>query len=464
MRAGGAHRDVPFLALAVPGALAGLATLVATRWAADARRAALALGGPLTALWLASAAVYDAAVLHAGLLDAVHPWSLSGSAGSATVLALVVAGIAVLRGVWIGADEPALSTVVFSVATGAAVFLVVLVVAALHGHDAFAHAIAHDAATLLLVAFPGAIATLALVHERDLERQSLRRPLATPSAGWLLAIGVPMAAVGGLAVLVVFVLAPVAPLVGRLVGGVGRGIAALLTALARLLGHLAIHAHARAPRGVGPALAKLPAAALRPAHVPGWLVGVGIALGVALGAGACVLLVRLWRRRPRRRSARTRRAIPALDEQRDSVFSFAHLLDQIRAALGRIGARARDAAAGDGGVAAEGGDAEPYSVRREYRRLLRAARLAGKGRGRGETPLELARRLGGADASRELSPDAGLRRLTELYDDIRYGGAPASARDGAAASELVDAVVALLATPGEGDSTPSAPGERAVGP
>jgi hypothetical protein len=453
VRTGSDHRDVPFLALAAPGALAGLATLAATRRSTDPGRAALALGAPLLALWLCSAAVYDAAVLHAGLLDAFHPWSFSGSAGSATVLALAVTGVAVARGIWIGASEPGLSAVVFSVATGAVAFLVVFSVAALHGHDAFAHAIAHDAATLLLVAFPGAIATLALVHERDLERESLRRPPATPSTGWLLAIGAPMAAVGGLAVVVVFVLAPVAPVVGRLVGDVGRGIAALLTAIARLFGHLSIRGHSSAPRGIGPALAKLPPLDLRPAHVPGWLVVVGVLLGVLLGVGACVVLVRLWRHRPRRPGVRGRRATASPDEQRDSVFSFGHVLDQIRAALARIAARSRDAAALDAREDTDSEDTEPLSVRREYRRLLRAARLAGQARRRGETPLELASRLV-ADGGGELSPAASLQRLTDLYDDIRYGDAPEHARDSAAASELVDVVVSVLVGSQDDDATP----------
>ncbi len=447
VRNGASHRDVPFLALAVPAALAALVASVGSRRFGDPYRRALVLAAPLLVIWLCCAGVYGAATVHVGALDVVHPWTLPGSATSRSVLALVTTGLAVLRGAWLGLGEPQLGSVVASVAVGALAFLVIFVVAALHSHERFAHEVAHDAAVLLLVAFPGALATLALVHERDLERRSLGRPPARPSAGWLLAVGAPMAAVGGVALLVVFVLAPVAPILGHLLASAGRGIGALLAALARLLGHLSLHGQAAPARANAPAFAKLPPLGLRPEHVPGWLVALGALLAALLVAGALVLLGRLWRHRPRRKPTRTVATVP--DEQRDSVFSLAHLLDQIRAALGRLGSRATGGSAGGAQDLASGGSCtEPESVRREYRRMLRAARVAGRGRTPGETALELASRLGSLPGPEpEPGPAASLALLTDLYDEIRYGDATEDARDRARASSLADAVVSSLVGP-----------------
>ena len=144
----------------------------------------------------------------------------------------------------------------------------------------------------------------------------------------------------------------------------------------------------------------------------------------------------LRRRRPRRAQA-----TPLLDEERDSVFSWSHLLDQLIGVLRRwLGGHVGDAQMA--GATRPDLAGEPLrSVRSHYRQVLLAARLAGHPRRIFETPLELDSRLA------PLTDDAAARalaNLTGLYDAVRYGGHLETSDEVATAAVDAEAFVAAL--------------------
>src|SRR6185437_5072700 len=75
------------------------------------------------------------------------------------------------------------------------------------------------------------------------------------------------------------------------------------------------------------------------------------------------------------------------------------------------------------------------TVRQAYRRMLVAARRAGRARGASETTRELQARL-----TAELGTNSSLGVLTNLYDTVRYGEADLDASAASNATEHADIV------------------------
>ena len=359
-----------------------------------------------------------------------------------------VASLAWARGTWLGWEELNFDHAIMSVGTAAVAFVLLFVIGALR-HGSSLHAASGPAAVLLLVFFPGAIAVVALVHERDLERRALRQPGPGPSMAWIAALAAPMAVVAALAVLVAFLLGPLAPIIGRAVRRAALWIASLVADLARWLARLVHTGHLRPGKPTLHGSGGLTHAAIA-VQVPLWIWLVLAALGAAGVGAALFFLVRMVlgiRRNPRRPR---RTVVRPASEQRDSVFSWGHLLDQLRAIGTRFLGRFRRAPTGAGGVPVGPPDiaAEECSVRQHYRQLLRAANAAGHGRKAHETPLELERRL---DALELGEGEPALAALTSLYDRARYGDAPGSPTDVDEAGRQVAVVIASLA-PADGAS------------
>ncbi len=462
----GGHEDVPFLALALPGALGAAATgwtarLGAGRPAAGpsapggsaggaGARRALVLAPLLLVSWLAGSALYDGVVLAGGYASVAHPWTLSPEPAQRAVVALSLCGLAAARGSWIAWREPRTGAVLVSLSIGAAIFGLVLAISAFHHGEPFFEHLGRDAAGLLFVALPGGVAGLAFVRERDLERLAPLRAAARPNAGWLLSIALPVGAAGLGALALLELASPLAPPVGHLVQDAARGVGALLAALFRLLAHVAPRVSLSGQPGAPPllkppttppALRRAPGRAL-PAWIADALLGVGALAALGLGALVLGALRRRWRRPGWRRLAGEG------EELRDSVFSFAHLLDQLLDSLRRrLAARTREpvpaegAGSGPQGAGAPAPEPEPQSVRRHYRLLLERARAAGLGRAGPETPLELERRLEAEPASLEAS---ALAPLTALYVAARYGEVPDTADSLRRARELVDRLLASI--------------------
>lgn len=447
--------DVPFLALAVPGGAAALLAGLSgrLRWRTW-QRTALVLGVALVGTAVAAGTI-AAIDLHAGFAAvSLHPWTVSARVpGTGAALAWFIASLAWARGTWLAWEELTFDHALLSVGAAALAFVLLFVVGALR-HGSSLHRASGPAAVLLLVFFPGAVAVVALVHERDLERRALRQPGPGPSMAWLAALAVPMAVVAALAVLVAFLLGPLAPAIGRGVRRAALWLASLVADLARWLARLVHTGHLRpgkpALRGGGGGLSHVAVAV----HVPLWIWMVLAGLGVAGAGAALYLLLRMVlgiRRNPRR----PRRAVvrPA-SEQRDSVFSWGHLLDQLRHIATRLLGRFRRSPAGPGPAPGRAADsvAAARSVRQHYRELLGAASAAGHARRAHETPLELERRL---DALELGDATPALAALTSLYDRARYGDEPGSSTDVEDAGRQVAAVIASLPSP-DGEAEPAA--------
>jgi hypothetical protein len=172
--------------------------------------------------------------------------------------------------------------------------------------------------------------------------------------------------------------------------------------------------------------------------VPVWIGEVVVVVVIVVGL---VLLVR-WLA-PRR--ARRRTATPAVDEERDSVFSWAHLRDQVLALFRRLFTRRRRRSSG----ADEPGEpvvtvaaSDQAGIRAQYRRFLAAARQSEMGRAPSETTREFEHRLAGS-----VVPDGAtgeLDQLTRLYDRVRYGGVPGTAEERAVARRDADELVEVF--------------------
>jgi hypothetical protein len=437
----GGRSHLPFVAVAVPAALAALIAGASARFPMRRWLRLLAIGV------LAVAGVAFSAWALTSLLDGSlaawvsRPWGVSGRPlhGAAT-LAWFVALLAWARGLWLAWEEPSARSVVFAVALDGVAFALFFLVAALDRHNRSFAALTVQASLLLLLCFPAALAALALANERELERWRLRQRSARPSIAWLLAVLVPMLAIAVVALLVGLAGGPLRPVVDDAVRGVGSALGAMIDAIARLLAGL-VHVRLAAPAGqhAQGALQVPGKLGKQRGRAPLWLKVLAFSLAAVIGIVLIVLLVRLLRTLIARLRLPARVDRGGSEEEADSVFSWSHLLDQLVAALLRLFGvfRRRQPQAAHGPVAAPavrpgaGAPPEPQevaSVRSHYRRVLRAARLAGHGRLPDETPLELEQRLSkaaeggppdGHDAAR-----GALEQLTSLYDLARYGSEP----------------------------------------
>lgn len=449
-RSGGAspsHVDLPYLAFALPASVAvatvssvcllweGAGPLARQRWLRDAGVVVVAvLGAAVTAGLIAGLSA-------PGSIWAVafHPWALpaNGALSIRTVgWAWAAAAVTWGRGAWLAVAPPNPRQAGGSIVIGAIVFLVVF------GDQVSSHGGAlsrttGDADWLLFLFFPVGVTAAAWVHERDGQRGASRRAAPAASGAWLMALLVPFALV-----------ALVALAVGGAAGVVGPGVAraaraaggALVAAVDWLFTHLpSVFVRPRfvfkSTSGIG--VAHLPKGAkLVHPHAPaalGIVLVVLICLVVLAGLAFLAHAFVVWLLSRRRRPSGVEE-----DEVRESVFSWAHLVAQLRAGLrrligrlvaflSRLGRRRRGAPAAPGWLGETAGAAgaqEDDSVRAAYRRFLAAVRAAARGRAPGETPRELAARIAADDRWGETVelPEEQLRALTALYEGVRYAG------------------------------------------
>jgi hypothetical protein len=135
----------------------------------------------------------------------------------------------------------------------------------------------------------------------------------------------------------------------------------------------------------------------------------------------------------------------AVDEERDSVFTWRHLAAQLSAAVLAFLTRLRRRRPGPETNATSTqrwtGPDDVETVRGAYLRMLAAARRSGHGRDAAETTREFGTRL-----TATLGPPAGeaIGELTDLYDPVRYGEIePAESAPNRAARHVVSVVRAL---------------------
>jgi TRAP-type C4-dicarboxylate transport system permease small subunit len=306
----------------------------------------------------------------------------------------------------------------------------------------------HAAEVLLLVSFPFAIALLAVVSERERERNSLRNRRSRPNIAWLGAVLVPMAAVAGVAVLLALDLRPLVRLLGEAVRRVALWVLDVLDDVLSFLAslvHLSVHTQTRVTtRSGGTAHFKEVSS-----RTPAWISVLAIVIGAVLLVVLAVVAFRALRALLRRRRPRRVPVAPLLDEEKDSLFSWSHLLDQLLGVLRRwLGGRAGGAAEMAGTTTRDSDGRGPDSVRSHYRQVLLAARAAGHPRRAFETPLELDSRL---EPFADEGAARALSNLTNLYDVVRYGGHLETGEEIARASADADAFVAALQVSGDHD-------------
>jgi hypothetical protein len=271
--------------------------------------------------------------------------------------------------------------------------------------------------------FAAAAATLALVRERDLEKHALLGPSSRPSLAWLTVLGLPLAAVAGVALLLAAAIGPLAPIVGRAVARAAETIGSAIASVVRAIGRLIPRGHpTKSSTQVRRRAIRPPTSSAPPHPVHSTIHGPALAwelLTVVVVLAALVLLVRAVRpmRLSRRPEQITRERV-----ERDSVFSWRHLLAQLWALLGRPFRRRKPPVQASGILVAT--DVSPVvdvsEVRQQYRRFLVATNSIGVGRQASETTHDFEQRLG----AEVLPPPetVALGRLTRLYDRSRYGG------------------------------------------
>jgi hypothetical protein len=443
--------DLPFLALALPAVIAATVVGISGRlrwrwwWRALALAPVLVCGAGLTA-----GLVSELSIPGSFGPVSLHPWTVVGRVPSATAaVAWLVATLAWVRGTWLGAVPITFTHVARSVAISVVAYLILFAVLATN-HEPTLHAATRDAGWYFIAFFAAAAATLALVRERDLEKEALLAPSSRPSVAWLTVLGIPLAGVAGVALLLAAVIGPLAPIIGRAVERVVMAIWSAIAFVARAIGHLFPRGHPTKPsRQVSHGAIRPTAIPERPppAHLASHALPLAweiVTLVVVLTA--LVLLARTIH--PLRFRWHPEHA--ALEEERDSVFSWRHLLAQLWALLGRLsGGRAPTRSAGESAASTA---AHPVpdvgDVRRQYRRLLVATSSVGLGRQSSETTHDFEGRLGAVVLPAHARGD--LDRLTQLYDRARYGGDDGTSEDVLVATHGTDVVVEAIEEHGGG--------------
>lgn len=464
----GAHRpriDLPYLAFVLPALVAlGVVGLGRSRVRAAERpagrrwlrrlavAAAVVAGAALSAGWIAGLSAPGAT-----WVVAFHPWTLpahAAVAGRAARWGWAVAVLAWARGASLAVSPPSLRHGATSLVAGAAVFLVVFAHQAAAGSEAFTRATG-AAGWLLFVFFPLGVTAAAWAQQQDVERRALRRSGRVPNGVWLAVLTLPLALVAFVAFLVGGAGTVVGPAVARVVRAIGAVLGAAGDWIFSHLPQIAIHPGRRLP----PTLGRIPLGhhheRLASSSHPSAL---GIAILCVVGALAVVMIALGLRAVVRwvRRHLRHRTDV-GVEEERGSVFTWAHLVTQLRralvglwrhlAALFRRG-RGTPAPLGAPGSVSEGSETDP--VRAAYRGLLSAARAAGRGRAPDETPRELSARLSSEAGIGDLGTTR-LRSLTAAYERVRYAGAdPAELAQRATTDAAV--LVRTLEIPAEGGS------------
>ncbi len=421
----GPHTDVPFLAMSTTAVAAVTAVGVVGRTSWRWWRKGLMLI-PVVVVG-ASLAAATTGVLTSSSGSwwrmAFQPWSVSGHTAAVVAgVAWFVAALTWGRGIWLGVTSPSFRSTVWSLSLGAVAFTGIFL------GRAERHAITFKATTagagwLLFLWFPLAATVVALVRERELEKEALLRAQSRPTAQWLAILILPMLGVALIALGLAVVIGPGAPIVGH---GVARAAAAVWDAVVsaqKWLWNLTPRGHSptspgRVPTQPGPPLhASAPATG---SHVLSTLPAIAVdVVGAVIVVAVVAYLVRNFR--PLRFRWKPPDA-PVEEETRDSLFSWHHLGGQIWAALGALLRRLRRQRQHRGHVipvAVSSSEARPAdSVRQAYRRVLHGARASGRARHANETTRELEGRLTAALAE---GPGEALDELTRLYDTVRYG-------------------------------------------
>ena len=445
---GGPHADVPFLAVATSAVAAVTVAGVVGRTTSPWWRQVLILI-PVVVVG-ASLAARTSGVLTSGSGSwwrmASQPWSVTGhTAATVAGTAWFVAALTWTRGTWLGTVSPSFRATVWSLSLGAAAFIGMFLGRA-DRHAAAFRATTAGAGWLLFLWFPLSVTVVALVRERDLERQALSRASSRPSAQWLTILSLPMLGVALIALGVAVVIGPGAPIVGHAVAAAATAAWDAVATAAKWLWDLIPRRHSRPSPGhvrIQPRPAPRPSPPLRPSHAL-WTVPAiaGGVVGAVTVVAVVVYLVRNFR------PLRLRWKPPDAqvdDETRDSVFSWRHLGGQVWGALLAFLRRfRRQRKGGDGQVVPVAVSSEPRpaeSVREAYSRVLQGARTAGRARRTNETTQELKDRLTTALAA---GPSESLGALTRLYDVVRYGEIDPEESARAHASSHADDVTAAL--------------------
>jgi Domain of unknown function (DUF4129) len=504
--------DLPFLALALPAAAAVAVTSwggrVAHRWFGNrgasvegaslsllgrrptsgdgsvSRRARVrqSIRGWLPIWWRAEVLVLVPVVvigmaITAGLISelsvtgsfgrvAVEPWSSVGHRPAVVAgAAWIVSILAWVRGIWLGRFSLTLRHALWSLAAAGVAFIGIFAGRATNPSAQYGAATG-AAGWLFFISFPFMAAAIALVHQRDLERAVLTRASTHVNGAWVAVLAVPMAGVALVSLLLAVLIGPAAPILGRAITRAGKAVGSALVAAIRWLWNLLPRGHAKHAPLLGPKgglLNRLRILRVPPPHhhpyTPNPVIG-----EVILALLVAALLYFVLRHVRFRRLAR--RAMTGEAEERDSLFSWQHLFDQIRAAFVRLASRLRPRrrrsrairSADEPVLPLVSTSVDPRTVREVYRRMLVAARDAGAGRGTAETSHELASRFtNGLELSTETAEH--LLHLTERYEAVRYGNAPNGDHEEAAldAGVVIPALRVALA-PDEsdrlGDETP----------
>jgi len=443
----GPRVDLPFLAFAVPATAAVAAIALAGRrgwrwWQRSLVIAALAaLGAVVTA-----GVIGGLTVAGSEWRTATHPWTSPGHRAAVVAgAAWLVAIMTWARGTWLGAHRPSFVHAARSAGISAIAFIGIFAGRAGAREVAF-RATTGDAGVLLFVFFPLTGAALLLIRQREIEREALLHPTSGPGLSWLGVLAVPMVAIAAVSLAVAATVGPAARGAARAALAVLRAIGWVLAALGRLLSTGPNVRPVTSP--VPPPIPVRPGppvgSGAHPVTVPGPVWWAICAVGLALAAWFAVRYVRiLWPSRWRQPPA------PDADEERTSVFTWAHLFAQLRRALRALLARLRprrrrrtpDGVGMSTPSAGPSGTAIATDIRAAYRRVLVAASRAGSPRSPAETVTEFEGRLAGVLP--EDGPDA-LHVLTDLYEHARYGDVALSELASQRGRSAADAVVSGL--------------------
>lgn len=436
--------QIGVLTVAIPAASAIVVGMVISRALLRRRRwlRALALGvAAVVGTALCAGVVAELALSGSFWRVASHPWAASGpQAATVAGTAWFVSALAWARGTWLRAAPPSFLHGAWSVGLGALAFVVVF------AGRADAHALAFRAATgsagwLLFLAFPCAMAALALIRQGQLQEEVTPGTASRPSSVWLSVLTVPMLTAALVALLVALAVGPVAPVVGRWLATAARGVWWVVTKVATAIWRVfpKTHAHpVRHPVKLRGAPNASPHGVL--AHTQAG--AVPLALEIVLGVVALILVV--LAARALRPLVRLRRQAPAAgaEDETDSVFSWRHLASQLWHALAGLFARRRDPSAVSEMPSSEAGGEGPETVRLAYRGVLAAANAGGWPRSASETTREIERRLAAGPAA---SQAVALAKLTDQYDAVRYGERPSTEHERAVAVARADAIRRALA-------------------
>ncbi len=445
--------QLPFLAFAVP-AVAAVVAIAATarlRWRWWQRALLIApiavVGAALTA-----GVISELSVAGSVWRVASHPWSSQDHravvvAGAAWFVAIV----AWTRGTWLGTIRPSFRHAAWSAGLSTIAFIGIFVGRAAHGDIGF-RATTRDAGALFLAFFLLTGAALALIRQREIEREVLHGSSAGPGFGWLGVLTAPLTLIAGVSLLVAVGGGPLVRLAGRAALAVVRAIRWVVTEL----GHLVPGGgQARRPAQKPPLPIRTPSRVAHPSlRLSGEIPIVAWEVVGALSIAAVIwLALRYLRPRWLRRAHDDSSEV---DEERDSVFTWSHLIGQLhltlRRLLGRLRRlRHRTQTAPGSTIRVEAQEnwlGSFEDIRTAYRRVLVAARQRESPRGPAETAREFERRLShGFDISAEGDASASLHILTSLYQRVRYGDDRLREHELQSGHVAADVVIARLENP-----------------